>query len=120
MKIRIKGDTVRFRLTKTEVESLCARGELHERTRFPSGEFRYGLRVEGDRSQFGATFDGATITVLLPEETVRGWADDARVGFETELALESGGSLGLLIEKDFVCLDNTREDQSDNYPHPSL
>jgi hypothetical protein len=24
----------------------------------------------------------------------------------------------LLVEKDFVCLDNTIEDQSDNYPNP--
>jgi hypothetical protein len=27
--------------------------------------------------------------------------------------------LFLLIEKDFVCLDNTFEDQSDNYPNPN-
>jgi hypothetical protein len=27
--------------------------------------------------------------------------------------------LFLLVEKDFVCLDNTVEDQSDNYPNPN-
>lgn len=30
------------------------------------------------------------------------------------------GKVNLLIEKDFVCIDNTTEDQSDNYPNPSL
>jgi len=30
-----------------------------------------------------------------------------------------GVQLHLLLEKDFVCLDNTAEDQSDNYPNPN-
>jgi hypothetical protein len=28
--------------------------------------------------------------------------------------------LHLLVEKDFTCLDNVTEDQSDNYPNPLL
>ncbi len=35
------------------------------------------------------------------------------VGFENEQ-----GKLFLLVEKDFTCLDNVSEDQSDNYPNP--
>jgi len=36
-----------------------------------------------------------------------------RVGFENHDA-----GLHLLVEKDFVCLDEVNEDQSDNYPNP--
>jgi len=39
--------------------------------------------------------------------------DTERVGFENHY-----GALHLLIEKDFTCLDNVDEDQSDNYPNP--
>ena len=38
-----------------------------------------------------------------------------RVGFE-----EKGDPLYLLVEKDFTCLDQVEEDQSDNYPNPQL
>ena len=36
-----------------------------------------------------------------------------KVGFEGKQ-----GDLVLLVEKDFTCLDNAEEDQSDNYPNP--
>jgi hypothetical protein len=29
-------------------------------------------------------------------------------------------NLYLLVEKDYTCLDNVEEDQSDNYPNPLL
>ena len=40
-------------------------------------------------------------------------------GFQHKQALSNGKELFLLVEKDFVCLDNTFEDQSDNYPNPN-
>jgi hypothetical protein len=35
------------------------------------------------------------------------------VGFD-----DKNGPVQLLVEKDFTCLDNVEEDQSDNYPNP--
>jgi hypothetical protein len=35
-----------------------------------------------------------------------------RVGFDGQ-----SGLVKILVEKDFVCIDNTLEDQSDNYPN---
>ena len=32
--------------------------------------------------------------------------------------LSNGDKFFLLLEKDFACLDNTHEDQSDKYPNP--
>ena len=37
------------------------------------------------------------------------------VGFD-----ELRGPVSLLVEKDFVCNDKVEEDQSDNYPNPSI
>jgi hypothetical protein len=44
---------------------------------------------------------------------VKEWEDTDKVGFE-----ETAGTIYLLVEKDFKCLDNVAEDQSDNYPNP--
>jgi hypothetical protein len=41
------------------------------------------------------------------------WASTDRVGYES-----NHNQMYLLIEKDFKCLDNVAEDQSDNYPNP--
>ena len=43
----------------------------------------------------------------------------AQAGFENNMDFGDGKQLFLLIEKDFVCLDETIEDQSDNYENPS-
>ena len=42
------------------------------------------------------------------------WLTTERVTFADE-----SGTVSILLEKDFACLDNTDEDQSDNYPNPN-
>ena len=55
----------------------------------------------------------------MPDAIAKEWVESNEVGFQHKLQLENGTELFLLIEKDFVCLDNTFEDQSDNYPNPN-
>ena len=47
------------------------------------------------------------------------WHDEERVGFENTVEVAPGILLTLLLEKDFACLDDSREDQSDNFPNPN-
>lgn len=46
------------------------------------------------------------------------WDKNEIVGFKDDFALKNGEKLSLLVEKDFVCLDERDEDESDNYPNP--
>ncbi|WP_431196056.1 DUF7009 family protein, partial [Maribacter litoralis] len=48
MKIRIKGDSVRFRLTQTEVKSLSENGKIYDSTNFGSIKFNYGVVLNSD------------------------------------------------------------------------
>ncbi len=118
MKIRIKGASLRLRLSRPEVEGLLRSGEITEMTPFPGGSLRYTLRRSQEGGSIDASFLDGTITVLVPAPLTTGWDTDDRVGFEAHVPLEDGGSLFVLIEKDFQCLDNTTEDQSQNYPNP--
>lgn len=116
MKIRIRGNTVRYRLTQSEVKTISETGYYQEQTPFPNGRvFTYALKTSPGIEQLDATFDGDTITMLMPESAAKSWFTDSRVGYENDTP---NGGLHLLLEKDFVCLDETVEDQSDNYPHP--
>lgn len=119
MKIRIKGNSVRYRLTKSEVEKFCKEGYLEETTDFPAQQFVYALAVNPESSYLSANFEGNRITLFFPEAEQKVWNENNIVGYNHNLELPDGGTLSLLIEKDFACLDNTEEDQSDNYENPN-
>lgn len=118
MKIRIRGNSMRFRLTKTEVASFCANGHYTEKTDFGHKTFTYRLMEKEGLNHLDAKYEGNTITMYLPAKERRHWGESNQVGFQHTLTLSSGEELFLLLEKDFACLDETGEDQSDNYPNP--
>lgn len=117
MKIRIKGNSVRLRLTKSEVATFAQTGFVEEWTNFGSSKLGYVLR-SGEVDQLTAQFETGIVTVWMPRPWALEWTETERVGFEGNMPLPGDQSLYLLIEKDFVCLDDTNEDQSDNYPNP--
>ena len=120
MKIRIKGNSIRFRLTKTNVADFGRQGFLEESTEFPGGPiFRYRLERKSGIDNLEASYTGNCINILVPEMITGQWTGSDEVGVEHTLDMGNGKKLFLLIEKDFVCLDHTLEDQSDNYANPN-
>jgi hypothetical protein len=112
MKIRIKGNTLRYRLTKSDVSALGTNGYLQEKTDFAGRPLYYSLKSTGEK-ELSASFMDNNITLFVPNKMVVELTNTDTVGFENEC-----GQLKLLVEKDFTCLDNVDEDQSDNYPNP--
>ena len=120
MKIRIKGNAIRFRLTKSEVAEFCREGHMEERTAFEDATFVYGVRTDEEVAGLQAIFKTNTITLIVPEKWATDWDARDQVGFENTFSLQNGDALHLLLEKDFTCMDNRGEDESDNYPNPKL
>jgi hypothetical protein len=121
MKIRIKGNFVRYRLTKSDVRRLADEGRVQESTCFgpePEHTFFYVLETRRGLKQLDASFNGTTMTMYVPYDAARAWPDSERVGFENEVPVAPHAVLRLLLEKDFVCIDETVEDQSDHYTNP--
>lgn len=110
---------MRYRLTRAEVEAFCKTGNIEEETVFPSGVFRYILRAEENLSEPTADLRAGAVTVSLPASAREGWLEDTRVGYSNSADWNDPGALSILVEKDFACLDNTVEDQSDNFPNPN-
>lgn len=117
MKIRIRGNSVRLRLTKSEVDKFHAEGYIEEHTQFGAATLTYALKRVAD-DKMTASFQDNTITMLLPEAQATAWCTTGKIGFDALMDLGSGNELYLLLEKDYKCLDNTDEDQSDNYENP--
>jgi hypothetical protein len=118
MKIRIKGNSVRYRLTKTEVETFCKTGYVEENTQFPDSKFTYAVKAKEGIEHLEAAFTEGSITLFVPKKESSNWVHSNRVGFQHNLFSDDDRALSLLLEKDFTCMDNTIEDQSDNYPNP--
>tara|TARA_B100000965_G_C18958902_1_gene484614 strand:- start:114 stop:482 length:369 start_codon:yes stop_codon:yes gene_type:complete len=118
MKIRIRGNTVRFRLTKSEVLQLCNKGYFEEKTEFDTNQFIYAIRASSTHKNLHSSFNGNSILMNVPNVLLKDWESNEKVGFYHDQKTENGKILILTIEKDFVCLDETVEDQADNYPNP--
>lgn len=118
MKIRIKGNSVRIRLSKLEIDELGKQGFISDKTHFPNGVFEYGLIIRHDIGQIEAEFNTKGIYLHIPQHWADEWIATQRVGFDSRIKLVDDDELYLLIEKDFQCMDNTIEDQSDMYPNP--
>ncbi|MFD2873123.1 DUF7009 family protein [Mucilaginibacter ximonensis] len=112
MKIRIKGNAIRYRLTKSDVNLLYKNLDLQDSTSFGNRSLIYQLKAAEQKS-LTASFVDDTITVIIPSEKLDELAQTDRVGFDG-----NDGTLYILVEKDFQCLDDVAEDQSDNYPNP--
>ncbi len=118
MKIRIKGNSLRYRLTRPEVQRFSKTGLVEEQVNFGATALWYVL-CKTEAQELSAVFSDGRITLYLPAALTEEWIDTDKVGFQHRMPLNNPGeSLHLLVEKDYTCLDNVDEDQSDNYPNP--
>lgn len=119
MKIRIRGNSIRLRLSKTEVDNLAKTGIIEEVTQFPNGSFTYILRTANDIENLTAELGNNAIIMNMPVAIAADWNNNNIIGFDHKQPLPDGATLSLLVEKDFKCIDASgSEDQSDNYENP--
>ena len=119
MKIRAQGNSVRLRLTQSELEKFRTAKVVNESISFPDGQqLKYQL-VWDNGNTFTAEFNGQTVSVNIPAPQAREWIKTDREGIEQRLLLPNGGHLKVLIEKDFQCLHRRPgEDESVAFPNP--
>jgi hypothetical protein len=119
MKLRIHGNSVRVRLTQTEVARL-AKGERIEQTTAFSATSKLISSIEPSSSAATASaeFDGLRLAIFLPSKHAIHWASSSEVGIEINQPCGGSASLSLLVEKDFECLHAGQNKTADAYPHP--
>lgn len=119
MKIRIKGNSLRFRLTRQETAQLAEEGRVENRTEIAGQIFHYAVETGSNSQGVAALLEPFQIRIVAPAETVESWASTETVGFYAEQPAQSGDHLTIAVEKDFRCLDPRRdEDESDHYDNP--
>ena len=85
MKLRIKSNSIRIRLTRIEVNTLAATGYLEEQTLFANNKFVYALQSVDDADALSAAMNGNTITMFVPNKLIKYWPVNDVVGFEARI-----------------------------------
>jgi hypothetical protein len=120
MKLRLKSNTVRFRTTRSEVATLIATGCLEETIQFKAGDngaFTFAIALESHATRVDIRYASSTITLCVPADQARTWAQSDAVGIYA--AIEGGtNGLQLILEKDFACLDRSDAENQDTFPNP--
>jgi hypothetical protein len=118
MKLRLRENSVRLRLTQTEVRRLRETGRVEERVVFgaSSPAFVYALEATAAEA-VGAVFADGRLCVSIPDAVAAAWADSAQVGIEVVRPNAGEKDLRITIEKDFACrAARPGEDDSDAFP----
>ncbi len=120
MKLRIKGNSLRLRVSPSEMEQLLQCGRVEETIYFGEDEgarFTYALEHSAHAGAMTVLYRPQEVTVLVSSREARNWAESNDVGLYG--ATGSGhGPLELAIEKDFACLDKKGTENADTFPNP--
>src|SRR5262245_26780993 len=99
MKLRIKGNMIRFRLSKTDVESFAITGIVEEFADFGEGRpFEYSVRSSEQVTKLTAKLQDKAIILFVPVEAGKIWAEGSEVGLQEIQDVGKGKTLHLLLE----------------------
>ena len=114
-----KGNSIRFRLTQSEVKIVEQTGLVKDQIKFSNSiSLEYEIKAATGLEYVEATYSEDKITLKVNESLIRDWAHSDQVTISSSLDLSSNENLTILIEKDFKCLSPRDEDESDMFPHP--
>lgn len=119
MKIRIKGNSLRLRLSQTEVSTFAETGEVVDQIQLtPDVAWQYALVSGNGAHDLAIRYDANKVSVVVPGQQAAAWAGSDQVGLESSIEV-GDAEVRLLVEKDFVCLaDRPDEDESDLFANP--
>jgi hypothetical protein len=121
MKLRIKGNSIRFRVSRSEVECLLQTGRIEETIHFgqdKDAKLTYALEHALSLHEISLRYQAGEVTIVLSSQALQRWADaQEQVGVYGRAEV-SEGELIMLVEKDFACLDGTEAENEDTFPNP--
>ncbi|WP_165227042.1 DUF7009 family protein [Aquisphaera insulae] len=124
MKLRIKGNSIRIRLDRRDLKALVEQGRVDDALRFgPDLAFTYAVAIgPAPRERPRASYEDGRLVIRILAEDAAGWLAGDRVGFDHRQDVD-GGTIRVLIEKDFACIDRPAGEADDDafaFPNPSL
>lgn len=122
MKLRIKGNSLRLRLTQPEVKIFEKEGVVEEVIKFGNSVYtmmHYTLQKSSGK-EIDAFYNLNRMLVNVPEVMAEKWATTDLISLEGKMKINEKEELVILVEKDFQCLQpRPNEDESEMFPNPN-
>ena len=122
MKIRIKDNTIRFRLSSADLKTLRKKGKVVSECRFGTSQvFKYSVvsKKNGNSEFLCVDLKKNHIRIELAASDVKEWVKTDLEGFDAVMDNGTKEGLYVLIEKDWQCLIPRDEDETDLFPNPN-
>jgi len=121
MKLRLKENSLRLRVTRSELAHLQARQRIQEAVLFPTdnrARLSYALEVGSHSEPVHVAFASQQIVVSVSQDQFMSWSNEDQVGIYASLHVTESTDLDVAIEKDFACLDLSDQDNQDTFANP--
>jgi hypothetical protein len=121
MKLRIKGNSLRLRVSRSELARFLDGERVEETIHFtqaPEARLTYSLESAVQLEPIGVQYGSRIVKVILSEDQAHVWRAESEVGVYSALDIGAAGSLEVMVEKDFACLDRSDEENSDTFANP--
>jgi hypothetical protein len=100
MRLRIRGNSLRLEISKTDLAKLVDAGKAEDVVRFSSEQsLRYAIEVR-PTGAITAQYDKTSIVVTLPKSRLDLWARPEEVSVEGSQPIGGGKVLQIVLEKD--------------------
>lgn len=123
MKLRIHRNSIRLRLSQTDIAEFERTGLCSEELLFTNSSLKYILKQAAEEDQLKeptVDLQVNAVIVTVPFVMGRKWVNSDEVGFHNKAhEHEDSQEISILVEKDFQCLHKRpMEDESDSFPNP--
>jgi hypothetical protein len=117
MKIRIRGNSIRYRLDKNDVELMETTGKVESSTHIGAGILHFCIRSR-EIEEAAIKLEGSSVHLSVPAAQIKNWIEPDQVGFDISIPNTDGSVVTILVEKDFKCLTERGEDDSHGFDNP--
>jgi HSP20 family molecular chaperone IbpA len=113
MKIRLRSNSVRLRLTQDEVAQFAETGIVEESVELKPQPLVYVLHAADEAKHVEASFCDGWLTISIPAKQAKEWVESEEVGISAAHA-----GVAILVEKDWQCRHASSEENEGTFPHP--
>jgi hypothetical protein len=119
MKLRIKGNSLRLRVSRSELKRFLEENRIEDTIHFtPEAKLTYALESDAGAVAASLRYTGQEVTVILSGAQVRTWNQESEIGVYTTIDIAPERALELVVEKDFACVDRSDDDNRDTFQNP--
>lgn len=114
MKLRIHGNSLRLRVSESDLSRLRWEGRLESWMGLgPNRRFTYSIEGSSEVDRIKALFENDSLTLLMPREWLDSWTETEN-RFESMQPIDGDQDLHIIIESDLPSKEGSRGTKADS------